>query len=125
MDTYTGKSIFKKIAIGKILFYQKGEQTIKRTHIEEVDAELKRYEKARAAAIEQLDALHEKALKEVGEANAAVFEVHAMMLEDDDYVDSIVNIIESQHVNAEFAVATTGDNFSKMFANMEIGRAHV
>ncbi len=119
MDTYTGKSIFKKIAIGKILFYQKGEQTIKRTHIEEVDAELKRYEKARAAAIEQLDALHEKALKEVGEANAAVFEVHAMMLEDDDYVDSIVNIIESQHVNAEFAVATTGDNFSKMFANME------
>ncbi len=119
MDTYTGKSIFKKIAIGKILFYQKGEQTIKRTHIEEVDAELKRYEKARAAAIEQLDALHEKALKEVGEANAAVFEVHAMMLEDDDYVDSIVNIIESQQVNAEFAVATTGDNFSKMFANME------
>ena len=119
MDTYTGKSIFKKIAIGKILFYQKGEQTIKRTHIEEVDAELKRYEKARAAAIEQLDALHEKALKEVGEANAAVFEVHAMMLEDDDYVDSIVNIIESQQVNAEFAVATTGDNFSKMFANMD------
>lgn len=119
MDTYTGKSIFKKIAIGKILFYQKGEQTIKRTHIEEVDAELKRYEKARADAIEQLDALHEKALKEVGEANAAVFEVHAMMLEDDDYVDSIVNIIESQQVNAEFAVATTGDNFSKMFANME------
>ena len=119
MDTYTGKSIFKKIAIGKILFYQKGEQTIKRTHIEDIDAELKRYEKARAAAIEQLDALHEKALKEVGEANAAVFEVHAMMLEDDDYVDSIVNIIESQQVNAEFAVATTGDNFSKMFANMD------
>lgn len=119
MDTYTGKSIFKKIAIGKILFYQKGEQTIKRKHIEDIDAELKRYEKARAAAIEQLDALHEKALKEVGEANAAVFEVHAMMLEDDDYVDSIVNIIESQQVNAEFAVATTGDNFSKMFANMD------
>lgn len=119
MDTYTGKSIFKKIAIGKILFYQKGEQTIKRTHIEDIDAELKRYEKARAAAIEQLDALHEKALKEVGEANAAVFEVHAMMLEDDDYVDSIVNIIESQQVNAEFAAATTGDNFSKMFANMD------
>lgn len=119
MDTYTGKSIFKKIAIGKILFYQKGEQTIKRKHIEDIDAELKRYEKARAAAIEQLDALHEKALKEVGVANAAVFEVHAMMLEDDDYVDSIVNIIESQQVNAEFAVATTGDNFSKMFANMD------
>jgi len=119
MDTYTGKSIFKKIAIGKILFYQKGEQTIKRTHIEDIDAELKRYEKARAAAIKQLDALHEKALKEVGEANAAVFEVHAMMLEDDDYVDSIVNIIESQQVNAEFAAATTGDNFSKMFANMD------
>lgn len=119
MDTYTGKSIFKKIAIGKILFYQKGEQTIKRTRIEDIDAELKRYEKARAAAVEQLDALHEKALKEVGEANAAVFEVHAMMLEDDDYVDSIVNIIESQQVNAEFAVAATGDNFSKMFADMD------
>lgn len=119
MDTYTGKSIFKKIAIGKILFYQKGEQTIKRVRIEDTDAELKRYEKARAAAVEQLNALHEKALKEVGEANAAVFEVHAMMLEDDDYVDSIVNIVESQQVNAEFAVATTGDNFSQMFADMD------
>lgn len=119
MDTYTGKSILKGIAIGKILFYQKGEQSVKRIKIQDTDDEIKRYEKARAGAIEQLNILYKKAVKEVGEMNAAVFEVHMMMLEDDDYVDSIVNIIETQQVNAEFAVATTGDNFSKMFAEME------
>ena len=119
MEKYTGKSIFKGIAIGKILFYQKGEQPVKRVKIEDSAAQIKRYEDARAKAAEQLQGLYEKALKEVGEANAAVFEVHQMMLEDDDYIDSVVNIIETQQVNAEFAVATTGDNFAKMFAEME------
>lgn len=119
MEIYTGKSIFKGIAIGKILFYQKGEQPVKRVKIEDTAEQIKRYEDARAKAAEQLQGLYEKALKEVGEANAAVFEVHQMMLEDDDYIDSVVNIIETQQVNAEFAVATTGDNFAKMFAEME------
>ena len=119
MEMYTGKSIFKGIAIGKILFYQKGEQPVKRVKIEDTAEQIKRYEDARAKAAEQLQGLYEKALKEVGEANAAVFEVHQMMLEDDDYIDSVVNIIETQQVNAEFAVATTGDNFAKMFAEME------
>ena len=119
METYTGKSIFKGIAIGKILFYQKGEQPVKRVKIEDTAEQIKRYEDARAKAAEQLQGLYEKAVKEVGEANAAVFEVHQMMLEDDDYIDSVVNIIETQQVNAEFAVATTGDNFAKMFAEME------
>ena len=119
MEKYTGKSIFKGIAIGKILFYQKGEQPVKRVKIEDTAEQIKRYEDARAKAAEQLQGLYEKALKEVGEANAAVFEVHQMMLEDDDYIDSVVNIIETQQVNAEFAVATTGDNFAKMFAEME------
>lgn len=119
MEKYTGKSIFKGIAIGKILFYQKVEQPVKRVKIEDTAEQIKRYEDARAKAAEQLQGLYEKALKEVGEANAAVFEVHQMMLEDDDYIDSVVNIIETQQVNAEFAVATTGDNFAKMFAEME------
>lgn len=119
MEKYTGKSIFKGIAIGKILFYQKGEQPVKRVKVEDTAEQIKRYEDARTKAAEQLQGLYEKALKEVGEANAAVFEVHQMMLEDDDYIDSVVNIIETQQVNAEFAVATTGDNFAKMFAEME------
>ena len=119
MEKYTGKSIFKGIAIGKILFYQKGEQPVKRVKVEDTAEQIKRYEDARAKAAEQLQGLYEKALKEVGEANAAVFEVHQMMLEDDDYIDSVVNIIETQQVNAEFAVATTGDNCAKMFAEME------
>lgn len=119
MEKVTGKSIFKGIAIGKILFYKKGEQSVKRNKIEDTAAEIKRYEEAKEKAIEQLGELYQKAIKEVGEMNAAVFEVHMMMLEDDDYVDSVVNIIESQQVNAEFAVATTGDNFAKMFAEMD------
>lgn len=119
MEVYQGKSIFKGIAIGKLFFYQKGEQPVKREKIQDTAAEIKRYEAAREEAITQLNALYEKAVKEVGEMNAAVFEVHAMMLEDDDYVDSIVNIITNQQVNAEFAVATTGDNFSQMFAEMD------
>lgn len=119
METYEGKSIFKGIAIGEIYFYEKGTQQVKRTRIEDIEGEKARYEKANQEAIKQLGKLHEKAMKEVGEANAAVFEVHMMMLEDEDYVSSIVNMIETQQVNAEFAVATTGDNFSEMFSQME------
>ena len=119
MKVYEGKSIFKGIAIGKIFFYRKGTQQVKRVKIDDVEAEKKRYEAANAKAIEQLEALHAKAVKEVGEANAAVFEVHMMMLEDDDYVSSIRNMIETQQVNAEFAIASTGDNFSEMFSQMD------
>lgn len=119
MEEYTGKSILKGITIGPILFYTKGEQEVKRVRIQDVEAEIARYEAATKEAIAQLDDLYQKALKEVGETNAEVFEVHKMMLEDADYVDSIVNMIRMQQINAEFAVATTGDNFSKMFADME------
>lgn len=119
MEIYEGKSIFKGIAIGKIYYYQKGKQQVKREKIRDVAAEKARYEAANEKASVQLQALYEKAVKEVGEANAAVFEVHMMMLEDDDYVSSIVNMIETQHVNAEFAVASTGDNFAEMFLQMD------
>ena len=119
MDTYTGKSIFNGIAIGRILFYKKGEQAVKRVKIQDTSAEVERYEKAKQTALKQLGELHEKAVEEVGEVNAMIFEVHQMMLEDDDYNESIYNIIRNDSVNAEFAVATTGDNFSRMFAEME------
>lgn len=119
MERYTGKSILKGITIGPVLFYTKGEQAVKRIRIADVEAEIKRYEAARDEAVSQLEELYQKAVKEVGEANAEVFEVHKMMLEDGDYVDSIVNMIRMQEINAEFAVATTGDNFAQMFTDME------
>ena len=119
MEQFTGKSIFKGTAIGRILFYSKNQQQVKRTKVEDIEAEVVRYEEAKAKAIEQLGKLHDKAVAEVGEDNAMIFEVHAMMLEDDDYNDSVYNIIRNDEVNAEFAVATTGDNFSVMFADMD------
>lgn len=119
MEKFTGKSIFNGIAIGKILFYSKDGVQIFRHKVKDTDAEIARYNKAKEKAIEELNVIYEKAVKEVGEMNAAVFEVHAMMLEDDDYNDSVKNIITSQGVNAEYAVATTSDNFSKMFAEMD------
>ena len=119
MEQFTGKSIFKGTAIGRVLFYSKNQQQVKRAKVEDTEAEIARYEDAKAKAIEQLGALHDKALAEVGEANAMIFEVHAMMLEDDDYNESVYNIIRNDNVNAEFAVATTGDNFSVMFAEMD------
>lgn len=119
MKKYNGKSIFKGIAIGDILFYQKEKQQVKRQRVEDIAKEKERYQMASQKASEQLKQLYDKALQEVGEANAAVFEAHMMMLEDDDYVSSIVNMIETQEVNAEYAVAVTGDNFAEMFSQMD------
>lgn len=114
-----GKKVFRGIAIGKMRFYAKTQNVVARKKIQDTDAEVARYEAAKEKAIEQLHEVYNKALKEVGEVNAQIFEVHCMMLEDGDYNDSVHNLITSQAVNAEYAVATTGDNFSEMFANMD------
>lgn len=119
MQVYSGKSVFRGIAIGKISVYRKNEQQVKRVRTEDTKGELARYEAAKAAAIEQLQELYQKALKEVGEANAAIFEIHQMMLDDGDYNESVENIIETQKANAEYAVAVTGDNFAQMFRAMD------
>ena len=119
MQVYSGKSVFGGIAIGKISVYRKNEQQVKRVRTEDTKGELARYEAAKAAAIEQLQELYQKALKEVGEANAAIFEIHQMMLDDGDYNESVENIIETQKINAEYAVAVTGDNFAQMFRAMD------
>ena len=119
MQVYSGKSVFGGIAIGKISVYRKNEQQVKCVRTEDIKGELARYEAAKAAAIEQLQELYQKALKEVGEANAAIFEIHQMMLDDGDYNESVENIIETQKVNAEYAVAVTGDNFAQMFRAMD------
>ena len=119
MEKYTGKSILNGVAIGRIVFCRKGEQQVKRVKVEDAEMEIRRYEEASTRAVKELNELYEKALREVGEMNASVFEVHAMMLEDDDYRESVENMIRSQQVNAEFAVAATGDNFSRMFEEME------
>lgn len=119
METKAGKKVFNGVAIGKIHFYKKTENVIVRTKIEDAEAELARYMEAKEKAEQQLGALYDKAVAEVGEANAEIFNVQAMMLDDDDYKDSIENIIRAQHVNAEYAIATTGDNFAEMFAGMD------
>ncbi|SFR69534.1 phosphoenolpyruvate--protein phosphotransferase [Anaeromicropila populeti] len=119
MKTAVGKSAFGGIAIGKISVYQKGEHQVKRIRIQDADAEMDRFYHAQAEAKKQLQDLYEKAVNEVGEANAAIFEIHQMMLEDTDYVESVESIIRKQEVNAEYAVAETCDNFAKMFASMD------
>ncbi len=119
MKKYQGKGVYGAIAIGNISLFQKPETTVKRVHIEETDSEKARFEQAKAASLTQLQEIYDKALKEVGEANAAIFEIHQMMLDDDDYIESIYSIIESQSVNAEYAVAVTADNFVEMFSAME------
>ena len=120
MITLSGKSVFGGVAIGKIAFYKRQEKQIRRYHVEDTEAEVARFEEAQETAIAQLGELYDKAMEDVGEANAAIFEVHQMMLMDLDYVDSIKNIITTQEVNAEYAVATTGDNFSRMFASVMV-----
>ncbi len=119
MKEYKGKSVFGGIAIGRIKVYNKSEQQVKRVHVNDTEHEKKRYYAAVDKAARQLQELYDKAVKEVGEANAAIFEMHQIMLTDDDYKESVENIIESQHVNAEYAVAQTGDNYAAMFAAME------
>lgn len=119
MKKYQGKGVYGAIAIGNISLFQKPETAVKRIHIEEPDSEKARFEQAKAASLTQLQEIYDKALKEVGEANAAIFEIHQMMLDDDDYIESIYSIIESQSVNAEYAVAVTADNFVEMFSAME------
>ena len=119
MITITGKSVFGGVSIGKLSFYKRNQKVIKRSHVDDVEAECIRFQEAKAEAVEQLKGLYDKALEDVGEANAMIFEIHQMMLEDLDYIESIENIIRTQEVNAEFAVATTADNFAQMFASMD------
>ncbi len=119
MVVYSGKAVFEGVAIGKLSVYKKNEETVKREKVADVEAEVARYAAAREGAVEELQALYEKAVKEVGEASAEIFEAHQMMVDDDDFVESVENIIRTQSVNAEFAVAETGDNFKKMFEEMD------
>lgn len=119
MKTYTGKGVYGAVAFGKISLFQKQETVIRQVRITDTEAEKARVETAKAAATEQLQAIYEKALKEVGETHAQIFEIHMMMLEDEDYNESIQNIIDTQKVNAEYAVAITADHFAEMFSSME------
>ena len=119
MTKYTGKGVYGAVAMGKISVFKKQDTAIKRIHTEDSEGEKKRVVRAKQAATEQLQSIYDKALREVGETNAQIFEIHMMMLEDDDYNESIENIIDSQKVNAEYAVAVTADNFAEMFASMD------
>ena len=119
MITLEGKSVFGGVAIGKIQFYKRNEITIKRTRVEDVEAEVVRFQNAKAKTLELLKGLYEKALEDVGEANAMIFEAHQLMLEDPDYVESIENIIRTQEVNAEYAIGATADNFAAIFEAMD------
>ena len=119
MITLTGKSVFGGVAIGRIAFYKRNEITIKRIHVDDTEGEVKRFETAKEKAVAQLQELYNKAMEDVGESNAMIFEIHQMMLEDLDYVESIVNIITTQKVNAEYAIGTTADNFAAMFQAMD------
>ena len=119
MITLEGKSVFGGVAIGKIQFYKRNEITIKRTRVEDVEAEVERFRNAKAKTLELLKGLYEKALEDVGEAHAMIFEAHQLMLEDPDYVESIENIIRTQDVNAEYAIGATADNFAAIFEAMD------
>ena len=119
MQCFQGKSVYKGIAMGPIVVLKKNDYQVKRTRIEDTEAEVKRVDEALKASQEQLQKLYDKAVREVGEASAAIFEVHQMMLEDEDYLEAIQNMIRTEQVNAEYAVAVTGDNFAEMFASMD------
>lgn len=119
MREYTGKGVYGAIAVGKISIFKKQDTVIQRTSVTDTEAEKARVEAAKTASSEQLQAIYEKALKEVGETNAQIFEIHMMMLEDEDYNESIRNIIDTQKVNAEYAVSVTADNFAEMFSAMD------
>ena len=119
MEILQGKSVFGGIAIGPLSVFRQDEVLVKRQKVSDAETEVRRYHQATEEAKRQLQELYQKAVKEVGEASAAIFDVHQMLLEDLDYVDSVENIIRNQGLNAEYAVATTGDNFSNMFAAMD------
>ena len=119
MQCFQGKSVYKGIAMGPVVVLKKNDYQVKRTRIEHAEAEAARVDVALKASQEQLQKLYDKAVKEVGEASAAIFEVHQMMLEDEDYLEAIQNMIRTEQVNAEYAVAVTGDNFAEMFASMD------
>ncbi|MFR8536417.1 MAG: phosphoenolpyruvate--protein phosphotransferase [Lacrimispora saccharolytica] len=119
MEKFEGTSILKEIAIGKIHYYSKEKQVVQRNRVDDTEAELRRYEAAKEKALRQLHELYEKARKEAGEDSAAVFDVYAMILEGDQFDDSIRSAIESQNVNAEYAVAVAGDDLAKMFEAMD------
>ena len=119
MITIQGKGACGAIAIGRLSFFKRGEISVKRERVEDTKAELERFEAARQEAQSQLRALYDKALIEIGEANAQIFDIHQMMLEDLDYIDSVTNIIENQQMNAEYAVAVTADNFARMFSSLD------
>ena len=119
MEKFTGKGVYGAVAIGRISIFKKPEALVKRVRIDDTKAEKERVAAAKAAAARQLSEIHEKALKEVGEAHAQIFEIHLMMLDDEDYNESIENIIDTQSVNAEYAVAVTSDNFAQMFSSMD------
>ena len=118
MSQFKGKAVYKGTAIGKVLVLKKSDSVVKRYRIDNAEEELQRLKTAVDRTIKQLQKLYDKAVVEVGEASAAIFEVHQMMVEDDDYQDAIHSMITNEQVNAEFAVAVTGDNFANMFANM-------
>lgn len=119
MTRYVGKGVYGAVAIGRISMFRKNDAAVQRVRVEDTKGEISRFEAAKSAASQQLGEIYEKALKEVGETNAAIFEIHQMMLEDEDYNESVCNIIENQQVNAEYAVAVTADNFSEMFSAMD------
>ncbi len=119
MYKYVGKGVFKAVAIGKVSVFKRNEASVKRVHISDTEHEKERLACAKRRSIKQLKQIYEKALKEVGETGAQIFDVHMLMIEDDDYNESIDNIIETQHVNAEYAVAVTADNFAEMFSQVD------
>lgn len=119
MTEFKGKGVYGAVAVGKISVFTRAEIAVRREHIEDFEAEKKRVESAKEKALAQLGEIHDKALREVGETNAQIFEIHQMMLEDDDYNESIESIIDTQKVNAEYAVAVTSDNFVAMFSAMD------
>lgn len=119
MQEFSGKSVYKGLAMGRVVVLRGNDFAVKRVKIERCEEEIRRVQDAAEKAAEQLQRLYDKAVKEVGEASAAIFEVHQMMLEDEDYLEAIHNMIHTERVNAEYAVAITGDNFSEMFAEMD------
>lgn len=119
MIQFMGKGVYGAIAVGNVSIFKKQDTVVKRIHAEDTEAEKKRVIAAREASAQQLKEIYDKALKEVGETHAQIFDIHIMMLDDDDYNESIENIIDTQSVNAEYAVAVTADNFAEMFSSMD------